>query len=138
MPTDRMIEILLVEDDPGDAKLMCRALKNSNLELRITIVADGDQALTFLWRQDQYAMAPKPDLILLDLHLPCLTGSEVVAKIEQDPLLRMIPIVILTSASEPFRPNSDLSAVCCVPKPTDRAELVLAVGKIEAFWRGVN
>ncbi len=137
--TPAAIEVLLIEDDPEDAKLIEMALTNGSLNLRITLVEDGDQALTYLWRQGHFATAPTPDLIVLDLHLPRLTGSEVLAEIKQDPLLQRIPIVVLISSAdnEPFQPSPD-QLICCVPKPTDCDDFARAVRTIEGFWLAAN
>lgn len=134
------IEILLVEDDSGDAKLMKRALQEGNWEVRVTLLEDGDQALAYLGQQGQLAMTPAPDLILLDVHLPRLNGSEVLAEIQKDNTLRRIPIVILTSSAheEPNQFRYDLRATCCVPKPTDYDDFALAVKKIEAFFHAAQ
>ena len=137
---DNSIEILLVEDSPEDADLMARALKDGGLSIHVTVVEDGEEALCYLWRQGRFMTAVKPDLILLDLHLPRRTGHEVLNEIKQDELLRRIPIVIMTSVhdEQAIQTAYDLHANCCVAKPSDHAEFALAVKKIEAFWRGVT
>lgn len=142
MPTDRetaLVEILIVEDTSSDADLMARALRNGSLTVNVTIVEDGEEALDYLERTGQLAEVPEPDLILLDLHLPRMTGHEVLAGIKQDVRLRRIPIVIMTSSvdEQSIQTAYDLHANCCVSKPTDHEEFALAVRKIENFWRRV-
>ena len=142
MPTDRdsaPVEILLIEDSSDDADLMARALKAGSMNLRVTVVEDGEEAMNYLRRKGPFATAPEPDLILLDLHLPRMTGHEVLAEIKEDASLRRLPIVIMTSSVDEndFQIAYELHANCCVSKPTDHEEFTLAVQKIEAFWRRV-
>jgi CheY-like chemotaxis protein len=141
MPTrpPRPVEILLVEDSPGDADLMVEALGESPLAPRVTVVEDGEQAVQYLRRQGPYHGAPRPDLILLDLHLPRKNGHEVLAEIKEDPDLRRIPVVLLTSADneKAFLIAYDLHVNCCVSKPVDQDEYARAVKKIEHFWLAV-
>jgi len=139
MPTDRetaMVEILLVEDSPDDANLMIEALAGGCLNAHITWVDNGDEALDFLRRQGKYTASGPANLVLLDLILPRKNGHEVLTDIKQDPILRRIPIVIMTGTDneEAFRMAYDLHANCCVSKPADQEEFVLAVKKIETFW----
>jgi len=94
------IEILLVEDDPGDAKRTIDALKDGRLRNRITHVKDGLEAMAYLWREGEYANAPRPDLILLDLNMPRMNGQEVLAEVKEDPDLRRIPVVMMTSSEQ--------------------------------------
>jgi two-component system, chemotaxis family, response regulator Rcp1 len=135
--TDFAIEILLVEDSSDDAELMIEALKESNLNTHITVVENGEEAMACLRQQGNHAMAPRPDLILLDLHLPRMNGYELLTEIKQDAVLSQIPIVILASEE---REESDLSVSglsaphCCVSKPADQEQFALAVRKIECFW----
>jgi len=139
MPTDRptaVVEILLVEDERDDADLMREALESGCLQPHITWVDNGEKALDYLQRNGEFATAAEPNLILLDLFMPRMTGHEVLAVIKRHDLLRRIPIVIMTSADneEAFRLAYDLHANCCVSKPTDQHEFVVAVKKIETFW----
>lgn len=138
-PPNVSVEILLVEDTEDDAELMADALKEGRLNQivpTIAVVDDGEKAIAYLRRQGPYATEPTPDLILLDLGLPRKSGLEVLAEIKQDPLLRRIPVVILTSSTseEAFTEAYDLHANCCVSKPMDQAEFEQAVKKIEHFW----
>src|SRR2546428_10484183 len=91
------VEILLVEDNPGDARLAEEALKDGNLNTNLNIVEDGVDAMAFLRQESEYAGAPRPDLILLDLNLPRKDGREVLAEVKQDPDLKRIPVVVLTT-----------------------------------------
>lgn len=130
------IEILLVEDSPDDADLMIGALKDGELEMRVSLVEDGEEAIDYLRRLGAHVAAPQPDLILLDLHLPRKSGFEVLAEIKEDPKLRRIPIVIMTSDDKEntFSQAYHLHANCCVAKPLDQDEYAQAVRKIEHFW----
>jgi len=128
----QMIEILLVEDSPSDAELMIEALKEGRLNMRITVVEDGVEAMNYLHRNGKAL----PDLILLDLHLPRMNGHEVLAEVKSDPQLLRIPIIVLTSSDneQAFLDAYDLHANCCVPKPVDQEQFSRAVTKIEHFW----
>jgi two-component system, chemotaxis family, response regulator Rcp1 len=130
------VNILLVEDSRNDAELMLEALGESDLTLNITVVEDGEQAVDYLRRRGAYRAAPRPDLILLDLHLPRKNGHEVLADIKQDESLRLIPVVLLTSSDseEAFREAYDRHVNCCVRKPSDLDQFTLAVKRIESFW----
>ena len=97
-PTRRPLEVLLVEDNPGDARLTREALRSVNQLANLTVVGDGVEALALLHRQGRYERAPRPDLILLDLNLPRKAGGEVLAEIKNDISLRRIPVVILTTS----------------------------------------
>ena len=132
----RPVQILLVEDSEDDAYLMVEALKESVLKIRVTIVEDGEAAMAYLFGKGIYAAAPRPDLILLDLHLPRKDGHEVLTELKEDPLLRRIPVIIMTSSvnENAILKAYDLHANCCVCKPTDQDEFALAVKRIEHFW----
>jgi chemotaxis family two-component system response regulator Rcp1 len=132
----RPIDILLVEDSAGDAELMVEALAECHLAPRVTVVEDGEQAVQYLRRQGKHAAAPRPDLILLDLHLPRKNGHEVLADIKQDESLRLIPVILLTAfdTEEAIREAYDRHVNCCVKKPSDLDQFALAVKKIENFW----
>jgi len=132
----RPIEILLVEDSPGDIRLAREALKEAKLLNRLFAVTDGEEALAFLRRQGRYADAVRPDLIFLDLNLPKKDGREVLAEIKSDPGLRRIPVVILTSsgAEEDILKTYDLHANCYVSKPVGLERFIAVVKSIENFW----
>lgn len=130
------IEILLVEDNPGDVRLTEEALKEGKLNNNLYVVGDGVAALSFLRRQPPYADVPSPDLILLDLNLPKLGGIEVLAEIKGDPALRRIPVVILTtsSAERDILKSYDLHANCFITKPVDFDRFIEVVHSIKDFW----
>ena len=129
-------EILLVEDNPGDVELTREALHDSKVHMNLSVVNDGVEALAFLRREEQYAGAPRPDLILLDLNLPKKDGRAVLAEIKQDRTLRHIPVVILTSsqAEQDILRAYDLHANCYVTKPVDFDQFITIVRSIEQFW----
>jgi len=130
------IEILLVEDNPDDADLTLDALREGRVRNRVTVVEDGVEAMAYLRRQGRYAPAPRPDLILLDLNLPRKNGREVLAEVKQDPDLRRIPVVIMTSSDD----EKDILAAynlyvnCYVTKPVDLDQFIKVVKTIEHFW----
>jgi len=129
-------EILLVEDNPGDVRLTREALREGPVPANLSVVADGEEALAFLRRQGQYAAAPRPDLILLDLNLPRMSGREVLAAVKADAKLRRVPVVVLTSSqAEPdVQASYDLGANCYVTKPVDYDRFIRAVRTVEDFW----
>ena len=130
------IEILLVEDNPGDVELTREALHDTKVHMRLSVVNDGVQAMAFLRREGEYADAPRPDLILLDLNLPKKDGRGVLADVKQDPALRNIPVVVLTSsqAEQDIVRAYELHANCYVTKPVDLDQFVKIVQSIEQFW----
>lgn len=132
----RSIQILLVEDNPGDARLTIEAMREAKVRNKIHIVEDGVQAMQFLRREGTYADARRPDLILLDLNLPKKDGREVLAEVKADPALRRIPVVVLTtsSADEDVLRAYDLHANCYVTKPVDLTQFMKIVSQIEEFW----
>lgn len=132
----RPVEILLVEDNPGDVRLAEEALKEGKVSNNLSMVGDGTEALVFLRREGRYADAPRPDLILLDLNLPKMDGRQVLAEIKQDPHLKRIPVVILTSsaAEEDILKAYDLHANCFISKPVDLEQFIKVVKSIENFW----
>ena len=134
--TGRPIEILLVEDNPGDADLAREALENGKLANNLHVVDDGEKAMAFLRREGQYAAVPRPDLILLDLNLPKKDGREVLAEIKVDSGLKRIPVVILTTskAEEDVLRSYNLHANCYVTKPIDLNQFLKVVKSIEDFW----
>jgi len=133
---DKLVEILLVEDNPGDVRLTVEAFKEGKLRNNVNSVEDGFEALTFLRREGKYASAPQPDLILLDLNLPKKDGREVLAEIKSDEYLKHIPVVVLTTskAEEDIIKTYNLHANCYITKPVDLAEFIEVVKSIENFW----
>jgi CheY-like chemotaxis protein len=137
MPTNnRTIEILLVEDNPGDANLTRIALADREINVNLSVVTDGVEAMDFLHRQGEYQQAIHPDLILLDWNLPRKNGREVLIEIKADERLQRIPIVVLTTsaAEEDILKAYDLHANCYITKPVDFNEFVQIVQSIEQFW----
>jgi chemotaxis family two-component system response regulator Rcp1 len=132
----RPIVILMVEDNPGDVRLTVEALKEGKVRNILHTVEDGEEAMKFLRRQETYAKAPRPDLILLDLNLPKMNGREVLAEIKVDPSLRRIPVVILTvsKAEQDIVKTYDLHANCYINKPVDLEQFLTVVQSIENFW----
>jgi two-component system, chemotaxis family, response regulator Rcp1 len=132
----RPIEILLVEDNPGDVRLTQEALREGKVRNHLHVVADGIAAMAFLRREGQHAQAPQPDLILLDLNLPKKSGREVLAEIKEDPELRRIPVVILTvsKAEEDVLKSYNLHANCYITKPVNLDQFLEVVKSIEDFW----
>jgi CheY-like chemotaxis protein len=135
----RPVEILLVEDSPSDVDLTREALEDAKVRNNLSVVNDGVEALAFLRRQGQYANAPRPDLILLDLNMPRKDGREVLAEIKEDPQLRRIPVVILTTseAEQDVLRSYNLHANCYVTKPVDLDRFVTVVRSIESFWLAI-
>lgn len=131
-----LIEILLVEDNPGDARLAVEALKEAKVRNRLNIVEDGVKALDFLRRNGEYTTAPRPDLVLLDLNLPRKDGRQVLAEMKQDPDLKRIPVVVLTTsqAEQDILKAYDLHANCYIAKPVDLDQFMAVVRSIEDFW----
>ncbi len=129
-------EILLVEDNPGDVRLTREALKEGKILNHVSVVGDGVEALAFLRREDKYANAVRPDLILLDLNLPKKDGREVLAEIKADAGLKKIPVVILTTsaAEQDILKTYDLHANCYITKPVDLEQFIKIVRLIEDFW----
>lgn len=135
----RPIEILLVEDNPGDIRLTQEALRTARIPNRLRVAEDGVEAMAMLYREGQYAAAPLPDLILLDLNLPRKDGREVLREIKADPVLKRIPIIILTtSQSEPDILRAyDLHANCYITKPVDYERFQAVIRAIENFWLAI-
>ncbi len=132
----RPIEILLVEDDPGDVLIAKEALEQSKLANNLHVAVNGEEALAFLRHDGEFADRPKPDLVLLDLNLPRRDGREVLAEVKADPELRRIPVVILTTsqAEEDIIKSYDLHANAYVTKPVDFAQFVKVVQQIDEFF----
>ena len=133
------IDILLVEDNPGDADLAREALDGSKMNNRLQVVEDGEKAMAFLRREPPYADSPRPDLILLDLNLPKKDGRQVLAEIKADETLKRIPVVILTTsqAEEDVLKSYDLHANCYITKPIDLHQFLHVVRSIEDFWLSI-
>lgn len=136
MKDGQPIEILLVEDNPGDVRLTREALRDGKVRNTLHAVEGGELALDFLHRRGAYADVNRPDLILLDLKLPGKSGLEVLAEIKADVALRCIPVVILTSsqAEQDIARSYDLHANAYVSKPVDLDRFIEAVKAIEGFW----
>jgi len=130
------IEILLVDDDAGDAKRTINALKDGRLQNRVTHVEDGEEAMSYLNREGEYANATRPDLILLDLYMPRMNGREVLAAVKSHPELRRIPVVMMTSSQQEkdIVEAYNLHVNSYVVKPVDMDQLISAVRSIEHFW----
>jgi two-component system, chemotaxis family, response regulator Rcp1 len=133
------IEILLVEDSPGDVRLTREALRDAKVQNTLHVVADGIDATAFLSREGKYAYAPRPDLILLDLNLPKKSGREVLEEIKLDPNLKSIPVVVLTtsSADEDILRSYQLHANCYITKPVDLEQFLKVVKSIDNFWLAI-
>jgi CheY-like chemotaxis protein len=132
----RPVEILLVEDNPGDVRLMQEVLRDAKVRNNLRIVKDGVEALAYLYREGGYADMLRPDLILLDLNLPRKDGRAVLAEIKTDAHLRSIPVVVLTTsrAESEILAAYDLQANCYVTKPVDLDQFIDAVRSMEEFW----
>jgi two-component system, chemotaxis family, response regulator Rcp1 len=136
MENFKVIDILLVEDNPGDARLAQEALKDSKVRNKIHVVYDGIEATDFLFKRNNYKNAPSPDLIILDLNLPKKDGREVLAEIKEDDNLKRIPVVVLTTskAEEDILKSYNLHANCYITKPLDLNKFMEVVKSIEDFW----
>ncbi len=135
-PTPDRIEILMVEDNPGDVRLTQEALREFKVWSNLSVVEDGVAALDFLRRQPPHTDAPRPHLILLDLNLPRMDGREVLARIKADDALKSIPVVVLTTsqAEEDIARAYNLNANCYISKPVDFEQFIRIVKMIEEFW----
>ena len=133
---DASVEILLVEDSPGDVRLTLEVFKEAKMANRITTVEDGVEAMAYLHREGKFAGAVRPGLILLDLNLPRKDGREVLREIKEDNDLKTIPVVILTTskAEEDILKSYNLHANCYITKPVDLGQFMKIVGSIEEFW----
>ena len=134
--TANMIEILLVDDDPGDVRLTVEALKQTKMHTNLSFARDGIEALAFLRRQGKFAAAPRPDIIFLDLNMPLKDGREVLAEMKEEPDLKHIPVVVLTTSAdeEDIMRSYNLHANCYVTKPVDLQQFMKVVSSIEDFW----
>jgi two-component system, chemotaxis family, response regulator Rcp1 len=131
-----MVDILLVEDNEGDARLAREAMRDSKIKNNLHHVVDGEEAMAFLEREGKFAGVPRPDLILLDLNLPKKDGRQVLAEIKGDERFKRIPVVILTvsSAEEDILRSYNLHANCYITKPIDLDQFIRVVRSIEDFW----
>lgn len=137
--TGKPIEILLVEDNPGDVRLTEEALKEGKVLNSMHVAKNGIEALSFLHKEGKYADAVRPDLILLDLNMPKKDGREVLAEIKHDEKLRRIPVVILTTseAEEDIVKTYDSHANCYITKPVDLDQFIKVIKSIEDFWLSI-
>ena len=128
--------ILLIEDNPGDVRLTIEALRESNIQTNLTVIYDGEEALSYLHREGKYSSSETPDFILLDLNLPRKNGNEVLSEIKNDPDLKRIPVVILSTSSsdEDIVKTYEGYANCYISKPADFGNFIDVVKSIENFW----
>jgi CheY-like chemotaxis protein len=129
------VEILLVDDDPGDVQLTAEAFEDGRLANRLHVAKDGEQAMSFLRREGPYATVPRPDLILLDLNMPRMGGREVLAEVKSDPKLASIPVAIVTGNEDEgeILKAYNLGVDCYITKPIDVTKLMIAVCSIPHF-----
>lgn len=134
--SSRAIEILLVEDNPGDARLTLEAFKEGRVLNNFSVVTDGVEALAYLRREGKYEKSPQPDLVLLDLNLPRKDGREVLAEIKKDEHLKRIPVVVLTTSAdeEDIARAYGAHANCYITKPVELDQFLRVVQSIESFW----
>jgi two-component system, chemotaxis family, response regulator Rcp1 len=132
----RPVEILLVEDSPGDVKLTEEALRDADVPNNLHVARDGEEALRFLRREGDFKDRPRPDLILLDLNMPRMDGREVLARLKADEELKRIPVIILTTSQseDDIAEAYNLAANCYVAKPVDLDEFLDVVRAIDDFW----
>ena len=133
---DDVIQILLVEDNPGDIRLTQEALKEGTIRNELHVVKDGVEAIEFLKRKGKYIAHQTPDIILLDLNLPRKDGREVLAEIKSDENLKLIPVIILTTsdADLDIQKSYKLHANCFITKPVDLDQFIFIIRQIETFW----
>jgi two-component system, chemotaxis family, response regulator Rcp1 len=132
----RPVDILLVEDNPGDVRLTQEAFRDARIEVRLSVVMDGEEALNYLYRRGQYADVTRPDIILLDLNIPKKDGREVLQEIKRDDSLRYVPVVVLTTsnAEQDIVRTYNLNVNAYINKPVDFDRFFEIVQKIEEFW----
>jgi chemotaxis family two-component system response regulator Rcp1 len=138
-PAVARFDILLVEDEPAGARLIRETLRASAARVRVAVVGDGLEALRYLRREGLYAGVPRPDLIILDLNMPRMSGRELLAEVKSDPDLRRIPVVVLTTseAEDDVRTSYDLHANCYVAKPADLGQFAKTMQRLQEFWFSV-
>lgn len=136
LPAQKLLTVLLVEDNAGDVRLVEEAFREGRMTHRLDVVGDGEAALAYLRRAEAYAAAPRPDLILLDLNVPRKNGHEVLREVKGDPNLRRIPVVVFSSsdAERDIARCYDLHANCCVRKPAGLDEFIAILRAIDRFW----
>ena len=132
----RPVNVLLVEDNPGDVRLTQEAFKEAKISIKLDVTMDGAEAINFLKKEGEYADAVTPDLILLDLNLPKKDGREVLKEIKTDNLLKRIPVVVLTTsnAEQDIMKSYNLHVNCYINKPVDFEKFFDIIQKIEEFW----
>ena len=132
----KIIEILLVEDNPGDVRLTKEALKISKVHNKLAVVTDGQMAIDYLRKKGAFADVKRPDMVFLDLNLPKKSGVEVLAEIKNDPELKLIPIIVLTTskAEADIIRSYSLHANCYITKPVDITQFIIIVNALESFW----
>jgi chemotaxis family two-component system response regulator Rcp1 len=137
--TLRPVEILIVEDSPGDVWLIRETLRHGPVPKHVHVVTNGEQALEFLRKKGRFSNAVRPDIVLLDLNLPRRNGLEVLREVKNDPDLRSITVIVLTTSDAPADVNTayDLNANCYVVKPVDLERFTGAIRAIERFWMGL-
>lgn len=135
-PGEQGFDILLVEDNPGDSRLFEQAFEDRDLPGTVHVVRTGDDALDWLYRRDDYADAPRPDLVVLDLNLPATSGHDILRKVKTDPELKRLPVIILTGSTseEDLRRAYDRHANACLVKPIDPDEFADMVEYVATFW----
>jgi two-component system, chemotaxis family, response regulator Rcp1 len=136
MQLPQPIRILMVEDDPGDVRLTREALKSEKMHLMMHDVPNGIEAMRFLRQEGAYADMVRPDLILLDLNMPRMDGREVLAELQNDPKLKRIPVIVLTTSAgeEDILTAYEMNANCYITKPMDWRQFIQVVKLIEEFW----
>ena len=137
--TCESIEILMAEDDEGDQLLVRKAFARSRVINNLTIVNDGEELMRYLRRETPYAAAPRPDLLMLDLNMPKMDGREALAEIKADPMLRQLPVIILTTsdADEDILRSYDLGANSYIQKPVTFEKMVDVVRTLSEYWMGI-
>ncbi len=132
----RLAEILLVEDNEGDIELTKEAFEEAKFRNNLHIAMDGDEALDFLFKRNGHEDVVTPDIILLDLNLPSTDGREVLAVIKEDPVLKRVPTIVMTSSSadRDVLDSYDLHANCYIVKPVDAQKFIAVVQRVENFW----
>jgi len=136
----KQFEVLLVEDNPGDVRLIEEILKESGTHIRLNIVRDGVEAMAFLHREEPYAHAAAPDIIVLDLNLPRKNGHEVIAEVKADRILKRIPVIVFTGSEveEDISKAYDLHVNCCIIKPFNLDRFIYVVRQMQDFWLNVT
>jgi CheY-like chemotaxis protein len=132
-------DVLLVEDNPGDVRLVREALQEAGSMARLHVCQNGEEALAFLLREGEHTTAPRPDLIIMDLAMPPMCGKDLLRHLKQDPKLKTIPVVVFTSSTSEIDVSEsyELHANCYVTKPLDFAEYLETIATIQRFWFGI-